>query len=325
MNEPLISVIVPVYNVEHYIKRCVDSILAQTYTNLEIILVDDGSTDNSGKICDEYAMTDLRVRVIHIDNNGQSEARNLGMNKAKGYYFAFVDSDDYIAIDYISYLYEIMQIHQAQISICGYCKIGENNSDKKDKKIILDKETKVYDSKEGILQLLYQRGILTVVWGRLFKAELFREINFPKGKLHEDVAVLYKLFDIANKIACGDQKKYFYFQRVGSTMNKRFYKQRMDYLEFTKECIQYMNRNHPRLTRAAISRHFSACFDLLSCIGNDKKIFAEEYLQIVQEIRKYRKTVLLDSNARLKNRLAAAGSYVSIMAIQKLSCLLKRP
>ena len=183
----------------------------------------------------------------------------------------------------------------------------------------------LYDSEEALFRLLYQRKMITSVWGRLFRAELFEQIHFPKAKLHEDVAVTYRLFDAAEKIVCTSAKKYYYFQRRDSIVNQKFRKQRMDYLEFTKECIQYMNRNHPQLTRAAISRHFSACFDLLSFIGNDKKIFAEEYLQIVQEIRKYRKTVLLDSNARLKNRLAAAGSYVSIMAIQKLSCLLKRP
>lgn len=325
MNEPLISVIVPVYNVEHYIKRCVDSILVQTYTNLEIILVDDGSTDRSGRICDEYAEIDLRVKVIHVNNSGQAEARNLGMDKAKGDYYAFVDSDDYIMTDYISYLYEIMQTKEVQISICGYQKITEQIENKKKIDNSLNKEIKVYDSKEGIFQLLYQKGIVTVVWGRLFKSKLFCNIRFPKGKLHEDVAILYKLFDAADKIACGAEEKYYYFQRYGSTMNKKFYRQRMDYLQFTDECIQYMEQNHPALTKAAISRHFSACFDLLSCIGNDKKNYIEEYMQIVREIKKYRKTVLLDSNARLKNRLAAAGAYISITTIQKLSRLIKRP
>lgn len=325
MSEPLISVIVPVYNVERYIKRCIDSILAQTYTNLEIILVDDGSTDCSGEICDAYAVADSRIKVIHINNSGQAEARNLGITMAEGSYYAFVDSDDYIMRDYISYLYEIIQVYQAQISICGYSKIEERNHNKIENNIVSNTEIMIYNSTESIFQLLYQKGILTVVWGRLFNAELFCNIRFPKGKLHEDVAVLYKLFDVANRIACGTEKKYFYFQRAGSTMNKKFHGQRMAYLEFTKECIQYMELNHPELVKAATSRHFSACFDLLSCIGNNKKEFAKEYMQIVWEIKRYRKTVLFDSNARLKNRLAAAGSYVSITAIQRLSCLLKRP
>ncbi len=324
MNEPLISVIVPVYNVEHYIKRCVDSILAQTYTNLEIILVDDGSTDDSGKICDEYAKMDIRVKIVHQKNGGLSDARNTGIRQANGICYTFIDSDDYVAVDYIACLCRLLWENQAQIAICGYRKVLEDFEIKKNFDSEISTEN-LYYSEEALFRLLYQRKMITSVCGRLFRAELFEQIHFPKAKLHEDVAVTYRLFDAAEKIACTSAEKYYYFQRRDSIVNQKFRKQRMDYLEFTKECIQYMNRNHPQLTRAAISRHFSACFDLLSCIGNDKKIFAEEYLQIVREIRKYRKRVLLDSNARFKNRLAAAGSYISITAIQRLSRLLKRP
>lgn len=324
MNEPLISVIVPVYNVEHYIKRCVDSILAQTYTNLEIILVDDGSTDDSGKICDEYAKMDIRVKIVHQKNGGLSDARNTGIRQANGICYTFIDSDDYVAVDYIACLCRLLWENQAQIAICGYRKVLEDFEIKKNFDSEISTEN-LYYSEEALFRLLYQRKMITSVCGRLFRAELFEQIHFPKAKLHEDVAVTYRLFDAAEKIACTSAEKYYYFQRRDSIVNQKFRKQRMDYLEFTKECIQYVNRNHPQLTRAAISRHFSACFDLLSCIGNDKKIFAEEYLQIVQEIRKYRKRVLLDSNARFKNRLAAAGSYISITAIQRLSRLLKRP
>ena len=130
MSEPLISVIVPVYNVEKYIAACVDSILAQTYTNLEILLVDDGSTDSSGALCDEYARRDVRVRVIHQENGGLSDARNTGMQSAQGTYFAFVDSDDFIAGDYIAYLYGMIEKHHAQIAVCGYQKVypGDENS-----------------------------------------------------------------------------------------------------------------------------------------------------------------------------------------------------
>ena len=325
MSEPLISVIVPVYNVERYIERCVDSILAQTYTNLEIILVDDGSTDCSGRICDDVTKKDIRVRTIHQKNGGLSSARNTGIRYANGICYAFIDSDDYIAIDYIAYLYRLLQKNQAQIAICGYRKVSENNAKIKEN---FDSEVgtvNLYDSKEALFRLLYQRKMITSVCGRLFRAELFEEIRFPKGKLHEDVAVMYRLFDSSEKIVCTSAEKYYYFQREDSIVNKDFRKQRMDYIEFTRECIRHMEVNHPELTKAAVSRHFSACFDLLSCIGNNKKEFAEEYMQIVQEIRKYRKTVLLDSNARLKNRLAAAGSFISITAIQRLSCLLKRP
>lgn len=325
MDEQLISVIVPVYNVEEYVGRCVDSILAQSYTNLEIILVDDGSTDRSGEICDRYAAMDARVKTVHKKNGGLSDARNAGMQCAEGAYYAFVDSDDYIAADYVAYLYDLISANRAQISICGYRKVYGNDGDADDGTGDPVELVRVYDSVEALFHLLYQRGMIASAWGRLFKAELFGKICFPKGKLHEDVAVIYKLFDAADQIACGSEEKYYYFQRSDSIVNKSFNRKCMDYIDFTDECIRYMEENHPDLRKAAVSRHFSACFDLLSRIGKDTNRNRAEYRRIVGEIKTYRRTVLCDSNARFINRLAAAGSYISITAVRKLSCLLKRP
>lgn len=325
MNEPVISVIVPVYNVQNYMGRCVESILAQTYTKLDIILVDDGSTDASGKICDEFAKKDVRIRIIHKENGGLSDARNAGMQEARGEYYAFVDSDDYIAADYIAYLYHLMHTNQAQISSCGYEKVCEGQEDIKNSVCNENDSLRVFNSHEGLFHLLYQRGMFVSAWGRLFKADLFGDIRFPKGKLHEDVAVLYKLYDAADRIVCGSKIKYYYLQRSDSIINVKFDKRRMDYLFFTAACIQYMAEHHPDLRKAAISRHFSACFDLLSCIGNIGNENVQEYRQIVSEIKKYRKTVLCDRNARLKNRLAAAGAYISIACVRRLSCMIRRP
>lgn len=329
MSEPLISVIVPVYNVEKYIAACVDSILAQTYTNLEILLVDDGSTDSSGALCDEYARRDVRVRVIHQENGGLSDARNTGMQSAQGTYFAFVDSDDFIAGDYIAYLYGMIEKHHAQIAVCGYQKVypGDENScygTQTDKHNSVNSE-KVYRTEEGLRQLLYQRGMITSAWGRLFDASLFMHtdaIQFPVGKLHEDVAVMYKLFGAADTIVCGDEAKYYYLQRADSIVNQQFDRRRMDYIAFTGECIQFMEDFYPNLRKAAVSRHFSACFELLSCIENNNN-YRIEYEQLVNEIKKYRHIVLWDADARLKNRLAAAGSYISVTGIRKLSRLFR--
>ena len=329
MSEPLISVIVPVYNVEKYIAACVDSILAQTYTKLEILLVDDGSTDSSGALCDEYARRNVRVRVIHQKNGGLSDARNTGMQSAQGTYFAFVDSDDFIAGDYIAYLYGMIEKHHAQIAVCGYQKVypGDENScygTRTDKHNSVNSE-KVYRTEEGLRQLLYQRGMITSAWGRLFDASLFIQadaIQFPVGKLHEDIAVMYKLFGAADTIVCGDEAKYYYLQRADSIVNRQFDRRRMDYIAFTGECIQFMEDFYPSLRKAAVSRHFSACFELLSCIENNNS-YRIEYEQLVNEIKKYRHIVLWDANARLKNRLAAAGSYISVTGIRKLSRLFR--
>lgn len=382
MNEPLISVIVPVYNVEKYVARCVYSILAQSYTNLEILLVDDGSTDSSGKCCDELGRNDTRVKIIHKENGGLSDARNIGMKAASGKYFAFVDSDDYIAEDYIAYLYGMIEKHHAQIAVCGYQKVyhsDENtkntmrNSMRIDEKhkyngVCRDKVTgngdtntdknssyrkrtgnnnkvdseKVYSTEEGLRHLLYQQGMISSAWGRLFDASLFMHRNtqrtnakgeqllpssidllFPVGKMHEDVAVMYKLFEAADTIVCGDEAKYYYFQRSDSIVNQQFDRRRMDYITFTSECIQFMEDYYPNLRKAAVSRHFSACFELLSCIENNNS-YRNEYKQLVSQIKKYRRTVLWDSSARLKNRLAAGISYISLTGIWKLSRLVRK-
>lgn len=322
MNEPLISVIVPVYNVEKYLARCADSILAQTYRNLEVILVNDGSTDSSGEMCDAYAAKDARVRTVHKGNGGLSDARNAGAQAAQGEYYAFVDSDDWIAADYIAYLYDLLSQNHAQIAVCGYRKVYEKEESSAGS---AGASVNIYDSREGLFHLLYQRGMISSAWGRLFQAALFRDICFPIGKLHEDVAVMYRLFDKADKIVCGDAEKYFYFQRRDSIVNRKFDRRRMDYISFTGECILYMEEKHPDLTKAAISRHFSACFDLLSSGGFDKKNHADAYSQIVHEIKKYRKVVLSDTHARLKNRLAAAGACLSIPMVQRLSRLISHP
>lgn len=325
MKSPLISVIVPVYNVEKYIARCVDSILAQTYVNLEILLVDDGSSDRSGELCDSYAAKDSRIKVVHKKNGGLSDARNRGMEIAEGEYFAFVDSDDYIAADYIEYLYGILGANRAQISICGCQKVYENKACSGTGLNSVKGTADIYDCKKGLSALLYQRGIIASAWGKLFERGLFAGICFPAGRQHEDVAVMYKLFDAARTIAAGSEKKYYYFQRADSLVNSGFNRQRMDYICFTQECIRYMAEKHPDLENAAVSRHFSACFDLLDCIGSDKKIYAAEYGRLAGEIRKYRKTVLSDPYARPRNRLAAAGSFVSVAMMQKLCRLVRRP
>lgn len=343
MDKPLISVIVPVYNVERYLSHCIDSILTQTYENLEIILVDDGSTDSSRQICEDYADKDSRIKTIHKLNGGLADARNKGIEAASGEYCSFVDSDDYIAEDCIEYLYDMTSANSAQIAVCGYQKVYEGIFDSIPGGHNEEKMVKVYNSIDALSALLYQRGIISAAWGRLFKSELFGTVRFPKGRQHEDVAVMYKLFDQAGVIAVGSEKKYYYLQRSGSIIHSTFHWRRMDYIIFTQECIDYMQDRYPELVNAAVSRHFSACFELFASIGGgnacmisdndtdrsgrknnqDKATYQKARQKLVQEIKKHRGTVLHDRNARPANRIAAIGSYISVAAIQKL-CRLKR-
>ena len=180
-----VSIIVPVYQVEKYIRQCVDSILAQTFTDFELILVDDGSKDGSGQICDEYAAMDRRVKVIHKENGGLSDARNRGMDQAAGNYFMFIDSDDYIAPTMLECLYKNILIEDADLAICNFLYFFENDR-KKDFSTSMKSE--VLCAKEIFYNRKNERcyGIWTVAWNKLYKKETFGEVRFRFGKYHED-------------------------------------------------------------------------------------------------------------------------------------------
>lgn len=206
MREPLISVIVPIYKVELYIRQCLDSILAQTYKNLEIILVDDGSPDNCPAICDEYAKRDSRVQVIHKSNGGLSDARNAGINFASGKYICFMDSDDWVAPDIIEYLFKGLKEYDADISTCEYYNVY------KKKMIAVRRDSdRIFDGIGG-LEALLRLKIGNYAWGKLYKKELWEEIRYPGGKLYEDVRTTYKLFRKCNRVAALKDCKYYYRQ-----------------------------------------------------------------------------------------------------------------
>ena len=216
--EPLISVIIPVYNVEKYIYKCVESIKNQTYKNLEIILVDDGSPDNCPQICDELSKSDSRIKVIHKKNGGLSDARNTGIKKSSGEYIFFADSDDYVEITIIEKLYNALKASQADMSICGYRLVDESGNE-------LSKHNK-FESREftksEVLQAMADRTynwILGVAWNKLYKRSLFNNISYPKGKLHEDDYVSHELYNLCEKVCVINENLYNYVQRNGSIIN----------------------------------------------------------------------------------------------------------
>lgn len=211
-----ISVIIPVYRVEAYLEKCILSVSAQSYPELEIILVDDGSPDNCGEICDRYALQDARIRVIHQKNRGLSGARNAGLDEASGSYILFVDSDDFIHSDMIRILYENMRETKADISVCGFLPVkdGEEVSFNTQE----EQERKVFEGEE-VMHCLQYRNLLTVVaWNKLYKRSLFEQLRYPEGKLQEDEFLIHHLLDICGRIVFTDRKLYYYLQRTGSIM-----------------------------------------------------------------------------------------------------------
>lgn len=240
--EDLISVIVPVYNVENYISECLDSIINQTYKKLEIILVDDGSTDKSGDICEEYKIKDNRIKIIHQKNAGLSDARNAGIDIATGKYIQFIDSDDYIDKDMIETLYKLIVENNADISICSnyILKDGITSCECSNKKYI-------YNRKEALKEILIDEAIRSYAWNKLFKKELFDDIKFPSKKVFEDVLTIPKLFEKSDKIVFVDIPKYYYRQRDGSILHKQTNELRMNYIKAAMEINQFIRKKEPDL------------------------------------------------------------------------------
>ena len=243
MKEDLISIIVPVYKVENYLKRCLDSVISQTYKNIEIILVDDGSPDNSGNICEEYALKDSRIKVIHKKNGGLSDARNAGLQIATGDYIGFVDSDDYIENDMFETMINLAKMYNAEISIVSY-------NEWKNGKILNNMnsgELDLYNKVEAIKELLVDSKIQSYMWNKLFKKDLFKNIEFPVGKNFEDIATTLKIFEKCDKVVRLEAAKYNYVRRDDSIIGNRSYKTYNDYLDVILDKYLYLFNKYPEI------------------------------------------------------------------------------
>lgn len=281
---PLISVIVPVYNVEKYLARCVDSIVNQTYKNLEIILVDDGSPDLCPQMCDDYAEKDSRIKVVHKKNGGLSDARNAGMAVATGKYISFIDSDDYVSDDFFECLLDVMNKENSDIAECSVVKLYEDN---RFDEFSDDLSVKTYDTQDAMSALIAENPFHQHVWNKLYKTELIKDIPYAVGKLNEDEFWTYQVFGRANKVSKLNKTMYYYFQRNSSIMGVGYNIRRLDALEGKANRQKYIENNFPDLsTQAKIDLYGSCMFAYQSVLkfmsGADKK-------KSLELIRKYRK------------------------------------
>ena len=241
---PEISIIVPVYNVEKYLKRCIDSILNQSFTNFELILVDDGSTDNSGKIIDEYAIKDERIKVIHKENGGQGSARNRGLDIAKGNYIGFVDSDDWIHKDMYKCMYQIINEDSTDIVQVGHNTVEEYTKDKRcninDLNIIcIDNIIEKFTDCNSfeILPLIFPVN-------KLYRRELWKNLRFPEGKFAEDLRIIYKIYDITTKYKIIDYNFYNYYMSPNSSTRGEFNIKKLEDLEAWEEMFQFFKNKY---------------------------------------------------------------------------------
>jgi glycosyltransferase involved in cell wall biosynthesis len=299
---PAISIIVPVYNVELYIKKCLESILIQTFNDFEVVIVNDGSTDNSGSICDEFAKKDMRVMVIHKENGGLSSARNAGLEMANGEFLGFVDGDDYIDKNMYQKLYQLCKETNSDISICQFAKeIDGKQTDEVDEKFI-----KEMDNLEAMRQLFKGNFYRFSVCNKLFKKTCFNNILFPEGRIHEDLSTTYKLFTNSNKSVYTEYQGYAYVKRENSILTAKFNEKRLDALIGWNEILPFMSQNYPQLTEEFIACFAYGCVDntyyILNQVENRER--RDEYLSVIKRlVKKYYRKIMLNNALSFKYKL----------------------
>lgn len=280
MQGPKITVIIPVYNVEKYIEKCISSLLNQTYTNLEILFIIDGSLDKSASICEKYAKEDSRIQVLYKENGGQASARNLGLEYATGDYINFIDPDDYIEPIFYEYLLNLATTHQSDIAECSFIKFYL--ADQKVEKIADDTQEEILcmDYVGALERLLsedfniYLRSIVT--WNKIYKRNLFDQIRFGTVRIYEEFDTVYKLLYSCKRFVTSNKPLYTYVQRKDSTLGRPFSKERFYMIEGYKNCIHFLKEHGlPDIQRKAEKKYFSTCIRFLTTVNDPSTILDE--------------------------------------------------
>lgn len=285
---PIISIIVAVYNQEDLVAKCIESVLNQTFQNLELILINDGSKDNSKEIIDQYARLDNRIKAIHQSNVGLAEVRNIGIQNARGQYIGFVDGDDWVNHDMYERLYNACIEYDSDMSACFYDTYDENYelvcSEDED-----TNEVKVYKGEEAI-RLTYEHRFTSFnVWNKLFHRKIFTEIMFPSFRAYEDEAILAITYSLANKIAVVQAPLYNHMHRnsgIQRSILNKFSKRKMDILPNYMELYNYLEKHHPNVCELVTLKHFRYCMDILMYIVKDEEDLKENY-KYVKELSEH--------------------------------------
>ena len=301
MPNTLISVIVPIYNTEKYLKRCINSIIIQSYKNLEIILVNDGSTDSSGIICDEFKKMDSRIRVIHKKNKGAADARNVGLEAATGQYISFIDSDDWIKPDLMEYLYDILCRYNSDLAISTIYVIERSG---KGHSLGGNEAEECLLPEQCLEKLLYHNQIEPSPCGKLYKKELFEKIRFSENKHFEDIGTIYKTIHRARTIGCGYKDKYIYCVHDGSETTSDFQAWKFDLLDETDKMCQDIIKWYPALERAIISRRVEARFSTLNQMVNVAHIFQSKRREMISFIKNNQWLIMKDRKAAKRIKIA---------------------
>ena len=311
MIEEKISVIVPVYNVEAYLEKCVESILRQTYTNLEILLINDGSTDNSGDLCDQLALIDQRIRVIHKENGGLSDARNTGIEEASSDLIGFVDSDDYIDEDMYETLYRQMLESKAELSMCGHYDVYHQNPEKQ----VVAIQTWVLTPEEAIRMVMEAKILSVTAVNKLYKKELFDQLRFEMGKIAEDAFIMIRLIHQCSKVVATNEKKYYYVHRENSITTQKFSLKFLNVIEAYEQNANIIRENYPKLTDVATMRLNWAYFYILDRLLVDSE-FEDKALEnrLLAFLKKNTVSILTDCRFTRARKL----SFLALCLSRKL-------
>ena len=304
MNE-LVTIVVPIYNVEKYLKKCIESILNQTYKNLEIILVDDGSTDKCGKICDEYSLKDSRIKIIHKKNGGLSEARNYGIENANGNYITFIDSDDYLDGEFIENILKIALETKADLVISGLKNVYEKQKD------VCADNNKYYaklSKEETYYKVLTQKDIDVTANAKLYKKEIFETIRYPVGELYEDIKIIDKIIEKANTIVYTKYKGYFYLQRTGSIMYSAISKEKFVLIETMENLLMFIEKKYPKIKNAAVRRYVYCNYHILG-----RAILDNNYYDICKSLRN---NILEYKNLIFKEKIYNAKEKIATLILE---------
>lgn len=313
----MISVIVPIHNGETYLESCLSSIINQEVADIEIILVDDGSTDNSLEACYKYAMEDSRIIVISQTNKGVSAARNIGIENAKGDYIFFIDVDDEIKPDTLKYMLDLSKINEADVVTANYAYLSVEDRNKKSKLSDPDSEAnlEIMKPKKAITAMLYQTTVESGPVGKLFKRQLIGKDRFAEDiTIAEDLEFNVKIMINANRIVQTTRKLYLYYQHNGSTMKSSFSIKRLTVFHALKNIRRAID-NDPELIKALNRRYFVDILSILVNMYPARKKYPNEYSMCAQELKKYRNSVIMNPRARSKHRLAALLSYLGVSTL----------
>lgn len=313
-----ISVIIPVYNVEKYIEKCINSVIYQSYSNLEIIIVDDGSIDHSGIMCDEYSKLDERIKVIHKPNGGLSSARNVGINESCGEYLSFIDSDDWIEIDMLQKLIDACITNASDIAMCGRFRVVEDE--------VTDDNTQssvvVWNKNEAIERLLTWTNIDHSVCDKIFRKELFNNLRFPENRYYEDMFVTCKLLYRANNVVHIGESKYYYLNRIDSITHEEFSPKRFDYYYACLEISNFIEKELPELKEKSdslVNEGILMCLFSMKSI-KDRRNHREDFKMILNVSRKHFVCIIQDKNVKMIKKfvfiLICVNMYPPIKEIQ---------